>query len=550
MIASRGVEFRLLGLLEVVAENEPVRIVRGRESALLALLLLHPNQPLATDRIVEELWGASAPVNAAKSVHIYVSRLRKALGGDRIETTSAGYRIRLEAGELDSDRFAQLASEGRRQEALALWRGEPLADFRFDAFAQSEIRRLEALRDEVWIDECEAEITDGRVAQAIPELEALIGRRPLWEQPREQLMRALYLGGRQADALELYRSTRVLLREELGVEPGSELQRLEREILNHDPALGAPSRPPQPLHRQHGFRLAAIGGALLLIATAALVALVLTRPGSTRTLPYIPNSLVRLDSHYEARRRHSPDGRHSSRCGHLRRPVMDRLAEWHRVGGVARCAPSATPGDVELHPGDAARLRRSHLGGGRELDRCDQSRLRCSRSADHSASVARPGRRHPGSARTGRRHLGHQRQQAAAPLQHHRPTDRRRRPTRPALRRGRRPGTALDPLESGRHPVRARPLERSEDRLDPSRAPTRLRGAVAAGPHRRRRVGLGARRQPAQRDPRRSQGRSGDDQSHSESAAIRSDSLHRTQVSGSRTPATGQSAGSIPRPTC
>ncbi len=148
----------------------------------------------------------------------------------------------------------------------------------------------------MWIDECEAEISDGRVAQAIPELEALIGRRPLWERPREQLMRALYLAGRQADALELYRSTRVLLRDELGVEPGSELQRLEREILNHDPALGTPSRPAQPLHRKHGVRLAAVGGMLLLIATAAVVALVLTRPGSTRALPYVPNSLVRLDT--------------------------------------------------------------------------------------------------------------------------------------------------------------------------------------------------------------------------------------------------------------
>ena len=296
MVASRGVEFRLLGLLEVVADDGPVRIVRGRESALLALLLLHPNQPLATDQIIEELWGPSAPVNAAKSVHIYVSRLRKSLGADRIETTSAGYRIRVEPEELDSDRFARLAAAGRRQEALALWRGEPLADFRFDAFAQAEIRRLEALRDEVSADELDAKIGEGSAAQAIPELEALIGRRPLWERPREQLMRALYLTGRQADALELYRSTRRLLLDELGVEPGSELQRLEQAILNHDPDLGTPSRSPPSLHRGHGARLAAVGVILLLIAVAGALAVILARSGTPRGLAYVPNSLVRLDA--------------------------------------------------------------------------------------------------------------------------------------------------------------------------------------------------------------------------------------------------------------
>jgi branched-chain amino acid transport system substrate-binding protein len=289
------VEFRLLGLLEV-ADDGPIRIVRGRESALLALLLLSSNKPLSTDQIVEELWGAAAPENAAKSVHIYVSRLRKALGADRIQTTSAGYRLRVESGELDCERFYRYAAEGRRQEALALWRGEPLADFRFEAFAQSEIRRLEALRDDLWMDELDARIDAGSVAETIPDLRTLVEREPLWERPRGQLMRALYLAGRQSEALELYRSTRTLLSDELGVEPGRELQRLERAILKQDPELGTPTRPTRsPAERRHHRLL--IGGALLVAAAAAaIVAVELSRAGKQATLPYVPDSLARIDS--------------------------------------------------------------------------------------------------------------------------------------------------------------------------------------------------------------------------------------------------------------
>jgi branched-chain amino acid transport system substrate-binding protein len=288
------VEFRLLGLLEVVTDDGPIRIVRGRESALLALLLLHSNQPLPTDRIVEELWGAAAPENAAKSVHIYVSRLRKALGADRIETTSAGYRMRVDTDELDCERFSRYAAEGKRREALALWRGEPLADFRFEAFAQSEIRRLEAMRDDLWMDELDVRLDSGRVADAIPELTALVEREPLWERPRGQLMRALYLAGRQTEALELYRSTRTLLSDELGVEPGRELQRVERAILNQDPSLGKPSGPMPSTAGRHRYRLLVAGALVVAVAAAAVVGIELSR-STKQALPYVPDSLARLD---------------------------------------------------------------------------------------------------------------------------------------------------------------------------------------------------------------------------------------------------------------
>ena len=248
------------------------------------MLLLHANQPLSTERIVDELWGEEPTANAAKSVHIYVSRLRKALGADRIETTQAGYRIHVAPGELDSERFASLAAAGKRGEALALWRGEPLADFRFEPFAQNEIRRLEALRDEVWLDELDARLADGRASQVIAELEVVIERQPLWERPRAQLMRGLYLAGRQADALALYRTTRTLLHDQLGVEPGPELQRLEQAILNHDPALGAGAGRSLIHRRRPGPVTYLVAGVGLIAVAAVAVALVMLTSGSSRAL--------------------------------------------------------------------------------------------------------------------------------------------------------------------------------------------------------------------------------------------------------------------------
>jgi DNA-binding SARP family transcriptional activator/DNA-binding beta-propeller fold protein YncE len=272
-----AMEFRLLGVLEVAGDNGPVRIVPGRESALLALLLLHRGEPLPVDRIVEEIWGDAAPVNATKNLQVYVSRLRKTLGPDRIETTAAGYRIRVAPHELDIARFEEELRRGRLADALSLWRGDPLADFRYAPFAQDEARRLEELRDGAVADLLDQRIAAGE--HPIAELEALVARAPLWERPRGQLMHALYLGGRQADALELYRRTRSLLADELGVDPGPELQRLEHAILNHDPGLGTPARPVRLLGARRS-RLLLTGGALVLAAAATAGVLAATRGSS------------------------------------------------------------------------------------------------------------------------------------------------------------------------------------------------------------------------------------------------------------------------------
>lgn len=286
-------DFRLLGLLEVTDESGPVRIVAGHESALLALLLIRRGEALLTERIVEELWAGHPPENAVKSVQVYVSRLRKSLGADRIETTPAGYRIRLEPGELDVERFERLVREGDFDEALALWHGEALADFRYAPFAQAEARRLEELRNEALASRIDAQIAAGGAPAAIADLDALVARDPLWERPRGQLMRALYLAGRQAEALALYRATRELLAEELGIEPGPELQRLERAILNHDPELGTPVRPPP--FRARGARLVLAGGLLVLAAVAAAVVLA-TRHSGPGLAAIAPNSVAAIDA--------------------------------------------------------------------------------------------------------------------------------------------------------------------------------------------------------------------------------------------------------------
>jgi DNA-binding SARP family transcriptional activator/ABC-type branched-subunit amino acid transport system substrate-binding protein/streptogramin lyase len=250
------VEFRLLGLLEVASGNDTIPLGHGKESALLAVLLLRANEPVSVDRLIGDLWGESPPPNAGKNVQQYVSRLRRRLGAERLERTPGGYLLHLEPDELDSNCFERLAIDGRRAldagdfdaadrlltEALALWRGPALADFRYDDFAQEDSRRLEGWRRTATADRVDARLADGPAERVLPELDALVAEDPLWERPRGQRMLALYRAGRQSEALDAYRTTRRLLDAELGIEPSRELQELERAILNRDPALNAPTR--------------------------------------------------------------------------------------------------------------------------------------------------------------------------------------------------------------------------------------------------------------------------------------------------------------------
>jgi DNA-binding SARP family transcriptional activator len=246
-----SVEFRLLGRLEVVDGGRDVAPRRRKQRALLGLLLLRAGELVAVDEAVDALWGMRPPPAARNAVQGHVATLRKLLGRDRIATLESGYTLRLDEDELDLHRFERLLSDASGRppgeqaellsEALGLFQGGPLQDFRYDDFAQAEAARIEKLRLHALELKLEAELALGRHDDVLPELEFLIGEEPLHERFRAQLMLALYRAGRQAEALEVYQVGRSRLVEELGIEPGPELQRLERLILNQDPALAPPS---------------------------------------------------------------------------------------------------------------------------------------------------------------------------------------------------------------------------------------------------------------------------------------------------------------------
>src|SRR5918994_5113128 len=244
-------EFRLLGPLEVLERDRVLMVGGGKQRALLAVLLLHANEVVSTDRLLDDLWGWSPPATAVKSIQLYVSRLRKELGEGRLVTRPPGYVLRVERSELDVARFEQLVGEARiaeaeraarkLREALALWRGRPLADLAYEPFAQGEIARLEDLRVAALEQLIDAKLALGRHAEVIGELESLISDYPYRERLRAQLMLALYRSDRQADALQAYQDARRSLTDELGIEPGERLRELERAILAQDPDLAVPA---------------------------------------------------------------------------------------------------------------------------------------------------------------------------------------------------------------------------------------------------------------------------------------------------------------------
>jgi DNA-binding SARP family transcriptional activator len=254
-----GLDFRLLGPLEVWADGRPLRLAGRSRRALLSLLLLHANEVVSSDRLIEEIVGSRSGGTAANALQAAVSRLRRALGdgGGHIVTRSPGYLLQSAPEMIDRVRFERLYAQGREalrggdprraalslREALALWRGEPLADLAGYQFAAGERLRLNELRFAVVLERIDADLGLGRHAGLVAELEPLVLDHPLDQRLRAQHMLALYRSGRDADALRAYQEARTELVHELGVEPGTELRELQRAILEQAPSLDLLARP-------------------------------------------------------------------------------------------------------------------------------------------------------------------------------------------------------------------------------------------------------------------------------------------------------------------
>jgi DNA-binding SARP family transcriptional activator len=254
------VEYRILGPLEVLLEGRQIALGSAQPRAVLAVLLLHANEVVSVERLADELWGESPPPTATKTVQLYVSQLRKALGPDAdvIETCAPGYVIHAEPEQIDVGRFERLVAEARERamagdadaaaglfrQSLALWRGPVLAGLTFESLARIEVAQLEDRRVAARMDEIDCALALGDAEQVVGELETLVAQHPLLERAREQLMLALYRSGRQAEALAAYQQMRGVLVDELGIEPGRSLRELERAILRQDPSLDrVPTRP-------------------------------------------------------------------------------------------------------------------------------------------------------------------------------------------------------------------------------------------------------------------------------------------------------------------
>jgi len=288
----------------------------AKQRAVLALLLLHANEVVSTDRLIDELWGDSPPESAANMLQGYVSHLRKALEPGRgrgehelIVSRVPGYVLQIRPDQLDAERFERLSTEGRRlladreadaaakrlRAALALWRGGALDDLAYEAFARADIDRLEELRLQTLEDRIDADLALGRHGALVAELRELVDRHPLRERLRAQLMAALYRYGRQAEALAVYRDARRVLLDELGVEPGPALRGLEQAILRQDPALGAPAPPPAPLAARVGRRRPLLVGAAALAGVVLGVVLAFGRSGGAKAVVVKPHSVAVID---------------------------------------------------------------------------------------------------------------------------------------------------------------------------------------------------------------------------------------------------------------
>ena len=282
--------YRVLGPLEVRDGTRTVPLRQGRQRVLLAVLLLDAGKPISSDHLIDALWGEEPPPSAAGSLHNLVSGVRKAVGDGRIVTRDHGYLLHLDGDDLDAERFEVLVEQGRAalaredpegaaallREGLALWGGPALGDLAEHRSLAAQAARLDQRRLAAVEDCIEADLARGRHVSVVAELEQLVSEHPFRERLRGQQMLALYRSGRQAEALAAFRTARERLVGELGMEPGPALQRLQRSILEQDPALGAPTTLPTAPRRKswvrrHAGVTAAVGAALAVAAAAAAV---------------------------------------------------------------------------------------------------------------------------------------------------------------------------------------------------------------------------------------------------------------------------------------
>lgn len=298
-----GTQFQILGPLRVIsAEGRAIDVGGAKPAAVLAILLLRANELVPTDRLIEDLWDGVPPATAPKTLQVHMSRLRRALTEGQngsttasIVTRTGGYSLELDPDCIDAARFERLLAEGtaaraegehsrasaRLRAALALWRGDALADFAYASFAQEPIGRLDGLRTLALEAAVDSELELGLHSELIPDLKSLVTRHPLSEHLRGQLMIALYRAGRQAEALGIYRMGRRLLVDELGLEPGEELRAIERAILDQDPRLAAPAPRvrSQPTDTSRNRRGALVGYESELTALEAALEQTLTGKG-------------------------------------------------------------------------------------------------------------------------------------------------------------------------------------------------------------------------------------------------------------------------------
>jgi len=356
--AASKLEIRALGDLVVLIDGNPVTFRGPKQRALLAALVLERGRRVSVDRLAEAVWAGAAPETAQKNIQVYVSGLRKALGDERIRTHGRSYELSVAPGEVDLDHFDQLVRDATGEpsesaalllsNALGLVRGRPFGDVELELWADREAGRIEDRILDVTEARIEADLALGRHADLVPELETLVERHPYRERLLAQLMLALYRSGRQVDALEAYRRGAERMRDELGLEPGRPLQRLESSILRQDEELDAPATARDVTgiaQRRRAWRLATAGAVSLVVAAAAAAAIVITRSDS-KSLASIPEGIAVVSA---------SDG---SLIAHI--PTSEIAEPVEVVSGndhfwVTNLAPPST---IELDPATGAIVRR------------------------------------------------------------------------------------------------------------------------------------------------------------------------------------------------